>query len=365
MRFDEAALRRFAEAVLAGVGAGAAEAALVVDCLVDADRRGVHTHGLVRLGSYCVQVRAGDVVPGAQPVVLRDDGATALLDGRRGFGAVAGVAGVELALERARGFGVGAVGVRETNHFGAASYYARRAAAAGFVGLAATNTPAVMAPTGGREATLGNNPFALAAPALPGSPPFVLDMAQTAVARGRIKLAELNGEAIPEGWALAPDGSATTDPTAALAGALLPFGGYKGYGLALAVEVLAGVLSGAPPSREIVNTGLTASPVAAGTTGRSAVGNLFLALDPERFVGRAAFAAGLAALVAAVKETPLAAGAAEVLVPGELEARAEVEADAHGVALQASGAAELEALGRAEGVELPAPLRTARRGSAS
>jgi LDH2 family malate/lactate/ureidoglycolate dehydrogenase len=342
--------------VLADVGADAEAAALVADCLVDADRRGVHTHGLVRLPSYVAQARAGEVVPGARPVVVREEGPTALLDARRGFGAVSGVAATDTAVERARRYGVGVVAVREANHFGAASYYARRAAAAGFVGLAATNTPAVMAPTGGREPTLGNNPFALAAPALPGRPPLVLDMAQTAVARGRIKLAELNGEAIPEGWALAPDGASTTDPTAALAGALLPFGGYKGYGLALAVEVLAGVLSGAPPSREIVNTGLTASPGAAGGGGgRSAVGNLFLALDPERFVGRVAFAAGLAALVEAVKDTPLAAGADEVLVPGELEARSEAEANARGVALQPSGVAELEALARAGRIAFPPP----------
>ena len=138
-------------------------------------------------------------------------------------------------------------------------FYALRAAERGMIGLAATSTPAVMAPWGGGEARIGNNPLAFAAPAPDGTAPFVLDFAQSAVSRGRIKLAEVAGEPIPLGWALDGDGRPTTDPTAALAGALLPFGGYKASGLALAVEGMTGVLAGGELGPELINASLTGS----------------------------------------------------------------------------------------------------------
>jgi LDH2 family malate/lactate/ureidoglycolate dehydrogenase len=354
-RFDERALRLFAETVLARVGARAAAARVVAASLLESDRRGVRTHGLVRLPSYCADVREGRIDAAAEPVVVLDHGPVATVDGRGGVGAVTGAAGMGEAISRARDHGVGLVTTRGGNHFGAAAFYALRAVEHGLVGISATSTPAVMAPWGGAEARLGNNPLAVAAPTAPDAPPFVLDLAQSAVSRGRIKLAELAGEAIPVGWALDGSGRATTDPAAALAGALLPFGGYKGYGLALAVEVLTSVLAGGDLGPELVNASLTGSASSGSATRIGTVGGLHVAIDPERFVGRAAFVERMARLAAIVTGAPPADGFDEVLLPGEPESRAAAAADAHGVELDHGTIAGLRELAAAVGLQPPAP----------
>jgi LDH2 family malate/lactate/ureidoglycolate dehydrogenase len=353
-RFAEEPLRAFGEAVLAGLGAGPAAAHTVVDSLIAADRRGVHTHGLVRLPSYCRNVRGGEVAVDAVPRIERARGPAAWVDGRRAFGAVTGTFGMDAAVERAGRHGVGLVVARGCNHFGAAAYYALRAVDRGFVGIAATNTPAVMTPWGGVEARLGNNPFCVAAPTGDARAPFVLDMAQSAVARGRIKLAELEGEAIPEDWALDAQGRPTTDPAAALEGALLPAGGYKGSGLALAIEILTGVLAGAGLSYELVNTSMTGRPSSSADASAGTVGNLFVALDPDCFAGREAFLDGIARLSAAVKATPPAPGVQEVLLPGELESRSAEQARRLGIALPESTVEALAALAGAEDIPFEA-----------
>ncbi len=355
-RFAESALRAFAEAVLTGIGASAETAAIVASTLLDADRRGVHTHGLVRLPSYVDDVRSGRISLEATPQLVRESGAVAVIDGGGGFGAVTAVAGMDEAIARADQHGVGLVVTRGGNHFGAAGFYALRAVERGLIGIAATSTPAVMAPWGGAEARIGNNPLAIAAPAREGAPPFVLDFAQSAVSRGRIKLAEAAREAIPPGWALDSEGRATTDPTRALAGALLPFGGYKASGLALAVEVLAGVLAGGELGPELINASLTGSATSGSALRVGTVGSLYIAVDPGPLVGRAEFAERLTWLLGLIKDTPPAEGFAEVVVPGELEAR-EAEAARHeGIELAAATIASLRKLGAAEALDVPEPL---------
>ena len=362
-RFEETVLRSFAETILGRLGAGGDTARIVAASLLEADRRGVHTHGLVRLPSYCAEARAGRIAVAVAPQVVRDDGPTAAVDGLGGFGAVTGTVSMDEAIARADHYGVGLVTARGCNHFGAAAFYSLRAVERGLIGIAATSTPAVMAPWGGAEARLGNNPLSVAAPMPDGSDPFVLDFAQSAVSRGRIKLAELSGAPIPEGWALDADGRPTTDPGAALAGALLPFGGYKGYGLALAIEVLTGVLAGGDLGPELINTSLTGSARSGSATRAGTVGSVYAAVDPGRYVGRETFAARLALLWKLIKDTPPAPGFAEVLVPGEPEARAAADAAAHGIALEESTIDLLLELGAAESVAFPAP-RAAAGGSA-
>lgn len=335
-RFRDSDLLHFCGAVITALGAPPATANAVADSLVGADVRVVATHGVVRLPSYRRQVEEGEVDLEAQPRILHGHGATALVDGELAFGALTANFAVDLAIERAARNGVGAVAARRCMHFGAAAHYALRAARAGLVGVAATNTPALMAPFGGAEAALGNNPLAVAAPMPNGREPFVLDMAQTVVARARIKLAEMSGEPIPEGWAIDPAGQPTTDPTEALAGALLPFGGYKGYGLALAVEVLTSVLAGAGLSPELANTSMTGRALPREGAAPGSVGNLFLVIDPEAFADRAAFEDGLARLADAVLDVRPAAGVEEVLFPGQLEERSAVDARAHGVPIAAT-----------------------------
>lgn len=355
-RFEERPLLRFVEATLTGVGAGTTAAEIVAASLIEADRRGVHTHGLVRLPSYCADVRSGQIAVEAVPRLERDHGPMAAIDGGGGFGAVTGAAGMDEAIARCERHGVGLVTTRGGNHFGAAAFYALRAVERGLIGIAATSTPAVMAPWGGAEARIGNNPLAVAAPAGPGMPPFVLDLAQSAVSRGRIKLAELDGESIPTGWALDSTGHPTSDPVAALAGALLPFGGYKGYGLAVAVEVLTGVLGGGELGPELINASLTGSASSSSATRVGTVGSLYVAIDPGPLVGREEFAARLGRLTEILKGTPTAPGVAEVLVPGEIEARAAASARAGGIELAAVTVDALEELADAESTVFPAPL---------
>jgi len=354
-RVDESALRAFAEAILGGLGASPAAAEIVASSLLDADRRGVHTHGLVRLPSYCDDVRSGRVVVDTVPRIVRGSGAVALIDGQGGFGAVTAAAGMDEAVARAEEHGVGLVATRGGNHFGAAAFYALRAVDRGLIGLAATSTPAVMAPWGGAEARIGNNPLAIAAPALAGLPSFVLDFAQSAVSRGRIKLAEVAGEPIPVGWALDAEGRPTTDATAALAGALLPFGGYKASGLALAVEVLTGVLAGGEIGPELINASLTGSAASGSATRVGTVGSLYLAIDPGPLIGRAEFADRLARLIGVIKETPPAEGFDEIVVPGELEARQAEEAHRSGIELADGTIIALRELGALEAVVFPGP----------
>jgi LDH2 family malate/lactate/ureidoglycolate dehydrogenase len=222
-----------------------------------------------------------------------------------------------------------------------------RAARHGLAGLVACNTPAAMAPWGGAEGRLGNNPLSVAAPAGDRAP-LVLDMALSAVSRGRIKLAELNGEPIPPTWALDPSGRPTSDPAAALAGALLPVGGYKGYGLAVALEALTAGLSGAGISPRLVNTGLTGARAATGA--ERGVGYLVVVFDPDRFAGRETFVARLGELVDELKASRPAPGAGEILVPGEPEHQLELAAEANGLALPAATVEALEALAAAEGI---------------
>jgi LDH2 family malate/lactate/ureidoglycolate dehydrogenase len=354
-RFAEDSLLAFAAEIVAGLGASAWAARTVAASLVQADRRGVHTHGVVRLPSYCAEARQGRVVAGALPQVVRQEGPVALVDGGGGFGAVTGAAAMDSAIEAAERFGIGFVAARGCTHFGAAAFYTLRAVERGLVGVAATSTPAVMAPWGGAEARLGNNPLSVAAPMPAGRPPFVLDLAQSAVSRGRIKLAELAGEQIPESWALDGDGRPTRDPAAALAGALLPSGGYKGSGLALAVEVLTGVLAGGELGPELINMSLTGSARSGSATKTGTVASIYAALDPERFVGREAFTDRMGRLADLITSTPPAAGFTEVLLPGGLEARAELDAEAQGIPLDDATVELLQDLAAAESVAFPVP----------
>ncbi len=356
LRMSEPDLLAFGEAVIARLGASPGAAATVAGCLLEADRRGVHTHGLIRLPAYCAQARAGETDATAEPVLVHEDGPTALVDGRFGFGAVTGVYAVDDAVRRAQAHGVGAVAVRNGTHFGSAGHYTLRAARAGLVGIAAANTPAAMAPWGASEALIGNNPLSVAGPGGEGRPPFVFDVAQSASSRGAIKLAELAGESIPDAWALDADGRPTTDPTAALAGALRPVGGHKGYGLAFAVEALTAALAGAGISPRISNTGLTGGTDPGGKGRERGVGYLFVVLDPGRFAGGDVFAARLRDLVDELKAGRRAEGFEEILVPGEPEQRAEASSESEGIELPAATLAALAELADEEGLELPAAV---------
>jgi LDH2 family malate/lactate/ureidoglycolate dehydrogenase len=321
------------------------DARLVADSLVQADLWGHQSHGVLRLPWYVARLRSGVMTARTEPVVLSDTGALMMLDGRSGIGQVLAERARQLAVERARAHGVGVVGVRDSNHFGTAMYFTRRAAADGCVGILTTNASPAMAPWGGREKVLGTNPWSIAAPG-PDGRIVAVDIANTAVARGKIYLAKNRGEPVPEGWALTADGAPTTDAAEGVLGVILPMAGHKGYAISFLMDVLSGALTGSA-----VGTGVHGPYEAAE---RSGCGHLFLALDPEAFGDRTGYEARVRQLIDEVKGVPLAQGFDEVFYPGEVEDRAEAASlAAGGVVLADQSLADLRTLASEAGVPFP------------
>jgi len=341
-RLAAAPLEAWSRELLAAAGLEREAAAGVAETLVDASLRGVDSHGVARTAIYAARLRTGALNGRPRPRVERRDGALALVDGDSGPGQVAGRLAVDLAAELAGQHGVGAVAVRRSGHFGAAGWYAVRAARRGLVALATCNSDPFVVAHGGARRALGTNPIAVAAPT--SGDPFVVDMATSQVAWNRVVNAQLEGRTLGEGWAVDDAGRPTTDPQRAAAG--VPLGGHKGYALAVAVEVLSAVLSGAGVTLRVGR--LFAEDE------RQDVGHLFLALDPERTVGRPAFVAALEALLAELRRTEPAGGVAKVMVPGDPEARAEAERRREGVPVPDALWDQLAALSRELGVTVPA-----------
>src|SRR3954469_1286627 len=349
-RIEHSVLADFAADVLTALDVPRADAELVADSLVQADLWGHSSHGLLRLPWYAARLRSGAMVAMTDPAVLADAGALVLLDGRDGIGQVLTERARTLAVERARTHGVGLVGVRNSNHFGTAMYFTRRAAAEGCVAMLTTNASPAMAPWGGREKVLGTNPWSIAAPA-PDGKVVAVDIANTAVARGKIYLAESRGEPIPETWALTADGNPTTDPAEGVLGVILPMAGHKGYAITFLMDVLSGALTGSGVGTEVHG------PYEPGE--RSRCGHLFLAIDPSALGDPADYEARVQRLIDEVKDVPLAQGFDEVFYPGEVEDRAEAaNVAAGGVTLAAESLAELRRLGEQTDVPFDAGVRS-------
>jgi LDH2 family malate/lactate/ureidoglycolate dehydrogenase len=332
----------FSEAVLSAVGLPPGDARLVADSLVRADMWGHQSHGVMRLSWYVARIRTGVMHAVTQPELVVDAGAVAVLDGRDGIGQVIASRAVREAVRRARLHGIGAVAVRNSNHFGTAAYFTRLAAMEGCVGLLTTNASPAMAPWGGRKKAVGNNPWSVAAPA-GAYPPMILDIANTVVARGQIFLARQKGEPIPTGWAINAAGEPTTDPVEALAGIILPMGEHKGYAISVALDVLSGVLTGSA-----FGTGVH-GPYQ--SEHRGGCGHLMIALNIEAFMPPAEFNARMEKLIAELKSVPLARGFDQVYYPGEIEARNEERCLREGLHLPEQTRVDLAVLAKETGLE--------------
>src|SRR5262249_24981949 len=272
-------LQRFCVDVLAALGADASTAEIVADALVDADLRGIDSHGIHLLDLYSGRIREGLIDPrGAVTVVGHTSDSVVHLDGRLGLGQPSGVQAIDLAVELAREHGTASVLARETTHLGALGYYTRRAAEAGCVALAFQNGPTIVPPFGSTTPLFSTNPFSYAFPTAE-EPSVVFDIATTAVAGNKLLLAKKRADAeIPAGWANDDDGRPTTDTARASVHQLQWFGGHKGFGLAFLVELMAGVAAGSC----FGNTEHTASP-AHGST-RVAKGFQFVVIDGNAFM---------------------------------------------------------------------------------
>lgn len=323
MRIPEAILRMATEFILVGLGENREGARIASSALVGADMRGVSTHGVNLLRLIAKRKDAGMLALPTRVATLRDEGATAALDGGNGLGQIAAAAAFELCAEKASRFGVGMVTLRNTNNVGALGILTSgMAARERVIAILTTNGNPSVAPFGAAKPFFGTNPLSIAVPSAGGGS-FVLDMSSSVVARGKIRLAALSGQAIPEGWALDADGDPTTDPKRALDGSLLPLGGPKGSGLAFMIDVLSGILPGASYGRA-----LKSFHELEGATG---VGACCIAVDVGRFMDADVFGALVAAYAADIKALKRGAGFDEILLPGELELQREAECRRLGV----------------------------------
>jgi LDH2 family malate/lactate/ureidoglycolate dehydrogenase len=343
-RIDPGCLLDFATAVYAAAGMPADDARLAADTLVQADLWGHQSHGVMRLSWYVGRLKAGVCDPVAKPELVIDAGALAVLDGKDGMGQVLTARGMEDAVHRAKAHGIGAVGLRNSNHFGTALYFTLMAARAGCVGFLSTNASPAMAPWGGRKKTVGTNPWSWAAPA--GKyPPMVLDIANTGVARGKVYLARQKGLPIPEGWALNAAGAPTTDPAEAIDGIILPMAQHKGYAIAVIMDMLSGVLTGSA-----FGTGVH-GPYQ--TEYRSGAGQFMIALNIEAIQPLAEFGARMDRYIDELKSVPLAQGFHEIVYPGEIEARNDIKNRADGLNLPADTLEDLSKLASEYHLTLP------------
>jgi LDH2 family malate/lactate/ureidoglycolate dehydrogenase len=330
-------------AVFEAAGVPACDAHLVADSLVRAEMWGHPSHGLLRVGWYLDRIRAGTIRPAATADTIVDGGAIAVVDAKDGIGQVVAARAMDEAVRRARDHGVGVVSVRDSNHFGTAAYFTRGAAREGAIAVLVTNASPAMAPWGGRTKVLGANPWSVAAPAGRYGE-LVMDISNTAVARGKIYAAAERGEQVPPGWATDAEGRPTTDPIAAASGLILPMAEHKGYAISFVMDVLAGVLSGGVSGVEVHG------PQQADR--RSRCSHLALVFDVASFGPREAFDARMEALIEQAKGVPLASGADRILFPGEREAILEQSALERGVDVAPRSLDGLRSVAESSGVEL-------------
>jgi LDH2 family malate/lactate/ureidoglycolate dehydrogenase len=339
---SEAGALDFGRRVLEAAGVAPAKAHLVASVLVFANLRGVDSHGLQLLPHYVGQIEAGDVDPAADGHVVSERQACLLYHGEHGLGSVTAEICCRHAVRIARQHGLAMVIARETSHFGPAAFWTSRISAEGLIGIAMCDSSPQVPPWQGKAKRVGTNPISVAVPH-PEGRGWLLDMATSTVALGKLEQAVLNNQTeIPPGWALDSEGRATTNLQAALAGFLMPLGGYKGSGLGLLVEILCGVLGGGGMAPDIAGIR---------EHGRLArVNHTFLAIDVARFLPLDEFHARTDWLVQHIKSAPPAAGFDEVLVAGDPEWRIEDQRRAQGIPILPGPWKALQATARRLGV---------------
>ena len=353
---NEKSLRAFCEEVFTKLGVPKEDAQVTTDVLVLADLRGIESHGVARMPRYVTGLKKGHIKPTDNSRVVKETKATALIDGGQSLGQVVGYRGMQLAIKKAKDSAVGLVTVRNSNHYGIAGYYTLMALDQNLIGVSMTNAAPLVVPTFGKGSVLGTNPVSLAAPASKEKP-FVLDMATSVVPRGKLEVMERKGKPIPLGWAVDETGKGSTNARRVLdamgkrlGGGILPLGGegedfsgHKGYGLALMVDVLSGVLSGAA-------TGLA---VNADET-RPNVGHFFMALDPSAFRPLDDFKRDMDRLARELKDSPKAEGQSRIFVHGEKSFARTERHRREGIPMDRKVVESLKKMGSELGVSWPA-----------
>ncbi|OGB91606.1 MAG: hypothetical protein A3H39_03830 [candidate division NC10 bacterium RIFCSPLOWO2_02_FULL_66_22] len=319
-------------------------AAWMAELLVRANLRGHDSHGVIRIPQYIASWKKGDANPTAEPVVVQEGPATALVDGKLGFGQIVARRGMEVAMQKATAVGVSTVGVFNSNHIGRLADYTEMALERDMLAILAVNAGGAgqrMAPWGGRAPRLSTNPIAFACPT-GGGVPISFDIATTMAAEGKVRVKRNRKETLPPGWVLDADGNPTTDPNAIYGnppGTILPVGGHKGYALALMIEVLAGIVARGGYSRE--NPG----PVMNGI--------FMVVVDISRFVAPGTFRAEVDDLIRYLKSSPTVPGVDQILAPGEPEAITETKRRQAGIFVEDQTWGQIEEVARELNVAIP------------
>ena len=307
IKVSEKRLRKLMLEILLAVGCDTSSAETTADVLIEADLRGYETHGLIRLPAIVNRIQSGMINPTARPYITKENGSCSLVEGDRSIGAVGAKYAAILASKKALENGCSTVGIVNSDHICLTGYYAELIAKMGCVGIVLGITTPLVHPLGGIERLLGTNPLAISIPSTTENP-YLLDFATSSISNGSVIKAAVEGEEIPEGTALGPDGIPTTDPNQASKGALTPFGGHKGYGLCLTIGLLAGPLLGAKVGKPL------AQSVAEGHYDK---GDLFIAIDPSSFGDSDVFRNSVFEHLFEVKSVAKSEGTNEVRVPGE------------------------------------------------
>lgn len=323
---DASTLRTQVTRIFERLGLPNGDATIVAEHLVEADLRGVHSHGVIRVPTYVSACQSGSINAHPNIRIVTDNGGQVVVDGDNAIGQLAAFRANEIAIERGKTHGMAAVALRQSNHCGTMAYYAVRAIPHGLIGYATTNAGINMTPTGGTVKLVGNNPFAIAIPTNRDWP-MVLDMATSVVAGGKLDVARSKGESIPLGWARDAQGNPTTDPSAARQGSLDPLGGPKGYGMAIMLDVLSGVLSGGR-----FGAGLGAPGSA----------QFFMTIDVTQFQPLDEFKARMDQMIDQLHACPREPGVNRIYVAGEIESDLQSRREKDGVPIEESVLKELD-----------------------
>ncbi|NLY21220.1 MAG: Ldh family oxidoreductase [Tissierellia bacterium] len=297
--------------ILQKVGVDKSDAQKVADVLVAADLRGIKSHGIARLPIYVERLQAGLINKNPDIKAVKENKGVALIDGDNGLGQVASSIAMEKCIELAKEYGISVVGLKNSNHFGIAAYYSMMAAENDLIGFVATNTSPLMAPFGGREAMLGTNPFTVAVPANDEAD-IVLDMATSLVPRGKVEVFEREGKEAPIGWGINKEGLNTTDPKEILEGTLLPVGGPKGYGMAIIVDILSGLMTGSTYLNDV-------GSLFGDRDKNQNLGMIMVAIDISNFMEIDEFKNDIDEYINRVRSSEKASGNNRIFLPGEIE----------------------------------------------
>ncbi|MBQ2896507.1 MAG: Ldh family oxidoreductase [Oscillospiraceae bacterium] len=344
MRYNVEKLTDFCRRVMEAAGLTAEEADVFAQSLVYADLRGVASHGVTRLSVYSKRVSCGAIRPNAQPEILSDSGAVITVDGRDGIGSYVARKSVDWCIERAERLGCCCASVKNGTHFGSAAFFTEYAAKKGMICYVISNSEAAVVPTGGAKPMLGTNPLSLAIPA-GRYEPYVLDMATSTVARGKVVLAQKEGHSIPNDWGVDKNGAPTTDPAAILdGGAMLPFGGPKGYAISLMIDLMCSGLSGSLNCRNTPGFWTDFEH-------HQNLGYFICVIDPRKFMPQEAYDAQIDGILDEFKACPTAPGVKEVMIPGEIEHNKYVAGLELGVELSEAVVNDLVETGKRYGIE--------------